>query len=52
MSVDNMLSENASIDENSSAVNSVKLEVFSVLKLDVLVIDRSFSVLMYKFVTE
>ncbi len=52
MSVDNMLSENVSIDENSSTIDSVKLEVFSVLKSDVLVIDRSFSVLMYEFATE
>jgi len=52
MSVNNMLSENAKIDKNSSLVDFVKLEVFSVLKLCVLVIDRLCSVLMYKFATE
>jgi len=52
MSVNNMLSENAEIDENSSSINFVKFEVFSVLKLCVLVIDRLCSVLMYKFATE
>ena len=38
--------------KNSSSVNSVKFEVFSVLKLCVLVIDRLCSVLMYEFATE
>jgi len=52
MSINNMLSENAKINKNSSSVDSVKFEVFSVLKLCVLVIDRSCSVLMYEFATE
>jgi len=52
MSVDNMLSENVKIDENSSSIDFVKLEVFSVLESCVLVIDRLCSVLMYKFTTE
>jgi len=52
MSVDNMLSENAEIDENNSSVDSVKLEVFSVLESCVLVINRLCSVLMYEFTTE
>jgi len=52
MSVDNILSENAKIDKNNNLVDSVKLEVFSVLELCVLVIDRLCSVLMYEFATE
>jgi len=52
MSIDNMLSENAEIDENSNLINFVKLEVFSILKLCVLAIDRLCSVLMYEFATE
>jgi len=52
MSVDNMLSENVKIDENNSLINFVKLEIFSVFKLCVLVIDRLCSVLIYKFATE
>jgi len=52
MSVDNMLSENVKIDENSSSIDSVKLEVFSVLELCILVIDKLCSVLMYEFATE
>jgi len=47
-----MLSENAEIDENSSLIDFVKLEVFSVFKLCILMIVRSFSVLMYEFITE
>ncbi len=52
MLVDNMLSENVKIDENSNSIDFVKLEVFSVLKLCILVIDRFCSVLMYEFITE
>ncbi len=52
LSVDKRLSKNWLNDENSVQVDSMKLEVFRVLELRVLVIDRSFSVLMYEFATE
>ncbi len=52
LSVDKRLSKNQLDDESSIQIDSMKLEVFRVLELCVLVIDRSFSVLMYEFATE